>query len=336
MYTISTSDKFGVLLNLKKAFSPTEATLTHIVNLVDRVLQQADTLHAFVIGKGKSEPVNSERVRFIQALKESSVRVHLPEGLFDELILSDKLNLIDLEDVLADSVDAVVMCVESDGSVAELGAFATNERLARKLFVVVNRDKRSEKSFINLGPLRYMRDNKWGHIHQHKWGTIPGPHVVQQIEAFARERRKQAPLPRTWQNPIRLEVLIHLLVMVYQPLAEHDVLALIDHIRASDVSPGDPRETKWIEPIARAVIQKLTNDKSIRRDLRVHPNMKRMVIGDMGLKPTRAKFPTHLSLAKDWPEILGLYFDRRVIMDVQKDLFNLRIEALHSMHRNIR
>lgn len=320
---------------MSKTFSPDKATLTQLVELVDRALQQTDTLHTFVIGAAFSSPNStgpiSERERFIGALrKNTTIRVHHPEGLFDELILSDKLNLIDLENVLADSVDAIIMCVESYGSVAELGAFATNAKLANKLFVIMDRKYRADKSFINLGPIRYMRVNRWGKVVWHAFGNEPTPHLLSQIRDFARSRREQSHLPRTWQNPIRLEALIHLLVMVYQPISEHNLLSIIDHIASVEFSHDYVGDSNLIQPIARAVIQKLSRDGSVRRELRVHPNFKTLRVGT---KPEGAKYPTHLCLAKEWTEVLELYLDRRYVLDVEQQLMASRVRAMNSMFR---
>jgi len=57
-----------------------------------------------------------------------------PEDLFDDLMAGQgQQSLLVLENILADSVDSIVLFPESPGSFAELGAFANNERLANKL-----------------------------------------------------------------------------------------------------------------------------------------------------------------------------------------------------------
>lgn len=88
-----------------------------------------------------------------------------PEDLFDELLFGPKHHdLISLENILADSVDAIVLIIESYGSVAELGAFASNNKLRKKLICIVEEKYRKKKSFINYGPLRLLKDKHEGHI----------------------------------------------------------------------------------------------------------------------------------------------------------------------------
>ena len=88
-----------------------------------------------------------------------------PENLFDELLFGQKhVDLLTLENILADSVDAIVLVIESYGAVAELGAFASNPLLRRKLVCVVDGRHKKAKSFINYGPLRLLKDTGEGEI----------------------------------------------------------------------------------------------------------------------------------------------------------------------------
>jgi hypothetical protein len=81
-----------------------------------------------------------------------------PEDIFDELLYSSKTkDLLSLEGLLADSVDAIVLIPESPGSFAELGAFANDEKLRKKLICIVDEAYKKDKSFINQGPLRLVK-----------------------------------------------------------------------------------------------------------------------------------------------------------------------------------
>lgn len=69
------------------------------------------------------------------------------------------INLLTLENLLAESVDAVVMCIESEGSIAELGAFSNFDKLKDKLIVYMNIKYKRENSFINIGPVKFLELN---------------------------------------------------------------------------------------------------------------------------------------------------------------------------------
>lgn len=105
------------------------------------------------------------RHQIAQALKwEFWFDIIYPEDIFDELLYSSKTkDLLSLEGLLADSVDAIVIIPESPGSFAELGAFANDEKLRKKLICVIDKKYQKDKSFINQGPLKLVKkENSFG------------------------------------------------------------------------------------------------------------------------------------------------------------------------------
>jgi len=82
-----------------------------------------------------------------------------PEDIFEELLYSSQSkDLLSLEGLLADSVDVIVLIPESPGSFAELGAFANDEKLRHKLICLVDNKYKKNKSFINQGPLKLVKN----------------------------------------------------------------------------------------------------------------------------------------------------------------------------------
>jgi hypothetical protein len=81
-----------------------------------------------------------------------------PEDIFEEMLYSSSsLDLLSLENLLADSVDAIIIIPESPGSFAELGAFSSNEKLKNKLICVLDIKFQRDKSFINQGPVKLVK-----------------------------------------------------------------------------------------------------------------------------------------------------------------------------------
>lgn len=116
-------------------------------------------MNIFLIGKDFRDQ-NSMRYKILKAIENSNhnnISVAYPEYLFDEQILMKNLDLLSLENLLADSVDAVILCVESAGSFTELGAFSNHEQLNNKLIVYLDKKYQRDQSFINLGPVKYLR-----------------------------------------------------------------------------------------------------------------------------------------------------------------------------------
>jgi hypothetical protein len=105
----------------------------------------------------------TSRFKIAQALTENfwypmHYDLIYPEDIFDELLYSSNAtDLLSLENLLADSVDVVIVIPESAGSFAELGAFANNERLRHKLICVIDVKYKKDKSFINQGPVKLIK-----------------------------------------------------------------------------------------------------------------------------------------------------------------------------------
>jgi hypothetical protein len=70
-------------------------------------------------------------------------------------------NILDFESDLAQIVELILLFCESEGSLAELGAFATIEEIAQRLLVIVRQKHWNANSFIRLGPLRLI-ERKYG------------------------------------------------------------------------------------------------------------------------------------------------------------------------------
>ncbi|HHT9113633.1 MAG: hypothetical protein HZA47_10055 [Planctomycetes bacterium] len=81
-----------------------------------------------------------------------------PEDIFEELLYSSQTkDLLSLENLLAESTDAVVLIPESPGSFTELGAFANDEKVRNKLICIIDEKYKKNKSFINQGPLKLVK-----------------------------------------------------------------------------------------------------------------------------------------------------------------------------------
>ena len=110
---------------------------------------------------GNLKKHNNIRYKVEQALSDWWNSIHydiiLPEDIFEELLYSPSNNLLSLENILADSVDVIIVIPESPGSFAELGAFANNEKLRMKIVCLLDKKYKKEKSFINQGPVKLIR-----------------------------------------------------------------------------------------------------------------------------------------------------------------------------------
>lgn len=102
--------------------------------------------------------------------------------LFDrEIILAETINeafgdysypdLISLESDIANLAECIVLVAESPGSIAELGAFSQVRPIAEQMIVIVRGALHPKKSFISVGPLRFMERNHPNSVHAFDWST---------------------------------------------------------------------------------------------------------------------------------------------------------------------
>jgi hypothetical protein len=86
----------------------------------------------------------------------------LAEEITARIAAFDKYkNILELETDLAQIVELIVLFCESEGSLAELGAFAVIDEIAQRLFVIVREKHWESLSFIKLGPLQLI-ENEYG------------------------------------------------------------------------------------------------------------------------------------------------------------------------------
>lgn len=72
-----------------------------------------------------------------------------PEDIFDEFLYgSKKTGLLSLENLLAESVDAIVLIPESPDSFSKLEAFVNNEKLRQKLVYIIDKKFKKDPSFL--------------------------------------------------------------------------------------------------------------------------------------------------------------------------------------------
>lgn len=99
-----------------------------------------------------------------------------PESLFDDLLAGQgQHSLLALENILANSVDAIVLLPESPGSFAELGAFSSNPQLVNKLICVVNQRYKNKRSFLNYGPNRLIKSSVSGKVINLDYDKLSNP-----------------------------------------------------------------------------------------------------------------------------------------------------------------
>lgn len=110
--------------------------------------------------KAKSKKLLSIRDAFLKipdnpALKGRSILLAESVNTF-HLSRPAYTNLLDFEVDFAQLCELILLFSESQGSIAELGAFSMRQELASKMLVVVRDYHLKDDSFIKLGPLKHL------------------------------------------------------------------------------------------------------------------------------------------------------------------------------------
>lgn len=154
-----------------------------------------------------------------------------PEQLFDELLLGkDRHDLLDLENMLAQSTHAIIIVVESSGSIAELGAFVNSDVLRPKIIAIIDRKHRSDRSFIMLGPIATLRKIRREAIITHDFKQLDSRKLAENIRHVTRLIRQDTTVNDTLNNPIRAQYFFLASIFVTQPV---DLAALIKMLKAT-------------------------------------------------------------------------------------------------------
>lgn len=133
-----------------------------------------------------------------------------PEDLFDDLLAGQgKYSLLEMENTLANSVEVILILPESPGSYAELGAFANNQNLAKKIICLSQEKFKLKKSFLNYGPYRLIKKSKTGKVFHINYDHLKNGFAKQKIYRNITDRitkiRKEHPVPKDVANILETE-----------------------------------------------------------------------------------------------------------------------------------
>ncbi|MGC2421970.1 MAG: retron St85 family effector protein [Candidatus Acidiferrales bacterium] len=145
--------------------------------------------------------------------------VYYPEDMFVELVLGhQKQDLLTLENLLARSVSAVAILLQSPGTFTELGAFSNHELLKDKLVVVVDPKRKKAQSFVNSGPLRHLINETSSSVLFLKMDESNLDALVKDVAEASRKIAAAHPPDRNLTNPIACYELYLALLYVLDPV----------------------------------------------------------------------------------------------------------------------
>lgn len=197
-------------------------------------------LNVFLIGSEQGtrnslrDPLRKE---LLDVLYYPSLEVFYPEELFDELFQGrNQIDLLRLENLLAKSVHAIVIVLESPGAIAELGAFANHEELKKRLIVIVDQKYKKDKSFIMLGPVKMLKKTNGAVIYYdfEDRNNESLKKLGEQTRGDIRRIAKQVTPDNTIKNLINAQFFLLAAVYVMQPIGWLEINEMIKAIGGED------------------------------------------------------------------------------------------------------
>lgn len=185
-----------------------------------------------------------------------------PENLFDDLMSGQgQHSLLVLENILADSVDSIVLFPESPGSFAELGAFANNKKLACKLICIGEKKYEKKKSFINYGPVRLIRSSDTGKVLNISYNDLESDDkktkIYKRINDAITIIKKNHPIKKDVANIMETENFVLPCVYLIDSVAPAELYKLVQYATGQD--------KKIAEIATRSSISRLVKNNYISR-----------------------------------------------------------------------
>ena len=150
------------------------------------------------------------------------------EDFIDYLKDSTYSDLLQFEDDIAKLSTLIIICLESPGSLVELGLFTNNPYIANKLLVIAPQDKVENKdSFIFLGPLTNLELNSSGSVLIYPWPENDRNEYehLDIIISDVMAKFKKIPKSKAFdqRDVAHLVMLIHDIVMISTPIKQYEI-----------------------------------------------------------------------------------------------------------------
>lgn len=162
-------------------------------------------------------------------LSKSFIMAETFKDYFRENTYSD---LFSFEDDIAKLSTLIIICLESPGSLVELGMFANISDPKKILIFAPDEHVQAEDSFIYLGPLSYLKRKDKESVHIFPWPSnteINYPDLPLVIECI-KNRLKTASKTTAFNisNPAHIALLVYDIIHTFYPIKDYEIeLALI-------------------------------------------------------------------------------------------------------------
>lgn len=217
----------------------------------------------FLCGASKQNK-NSGRHKMTKLLMEDSKKFELlfPEDLFEDLMAGyGGIDLLTAENLLASSVDTIILFPESPGSFAELGAFSYSGELASKTICFIENKRSKNKSFINYGPARLIKSSQTGKVYSYRQEDFiqadKKKNLLRKLTRSIKKIKEKSPSKKGFGNILITDQFVLPCIFLF------DSIEIVDLIKLVEFATG---ESKKLSDLAvRSALSKLISEKLISR-----------------------------------------------------------------------
>jgi len=156
-------------------------------------------------------------------------------------------DLISFEEDIARIASIVLVIPESAGSLAELGAFATNDTIRHALRVVVQDKYANDESFIRFGPIKRIMNHRRDFVGFYTWKLTNSQNIVisssnyREVFRFIDNHLDRIPESVTFPTEFDTKIfyliywVIYVLNVVPEPLLIRCITSLVPNVSADDI-----------------------------------------------------------------------------------------------------
>lgn len=179
---------------------------------------------------------------------------------------SETINAMALEEWLADFSDAVIILVESFGTVAELGAFSISPPLRKKLLPILDKKFEEHVSFINTGPVMWVnKESVYAPSIYTDFSTILTcmPEVISRLNAKTVYKTQENRIGESSYSRKEFLFFIVYLITAIGPISELELVDIIKKTIKYGRSKGDQKEISFILSltVALGIIQTIKHEE---------------------------------------------------------------------------
>lgn len=218
-----------------------------------------NTLNIFLCGADTGKTDSFRHLLNIEFQKNAKFNVVYPEFIFATLLNNKDSNLLELEDELAKYVDLIIIPLEGQGTLAEIGAFTVNKKLLPKIIAINDIRYKNTKSFINLGPIDLIKKHNSNNLFYFTKGNEK--EILKDLINEILSKRYFKSYSYDLENIFNLSRYLFYLIAIYQPLTKNEILNRLNQL--TEEIEDAKIKLKFIDASIQILVQKNRIEKDI-------------------------------------------------------------------------